>query len=79
MDKDALTSNLVGSIVLSVSDIIESNSDGGHAHWQNIYGAPTSSGAPGADQAAKVLMNENPDTASLWKGRILMHIEAFDI
>ena len=42
--------------------------------WKNLYGSPL--GVSGENQ---VKMNENPDLASTWKGRTLMHISAFDV
>ena len=42
--------------------------------WKNVYGGPIGL----APSQNKKLMNENPEIASLWKGRILMHIQTFD-
>lgn len=39
--------------------------------WKNIYGAPVDVSGSTATQ-----MNENPEIASLWKGRILMQVLA---
>ena len=81
MDKDTLSNDVVGHILMSIRQIVEKYSQGGSLMWQNIYGAPTNFKLAGVQQEelnAKNQMNENPDTASLWKGRILMHIRAFD-
>jgi len=42
--------------------------------WQNLYGGPLGM----IDGPNKNLMNANPDFASLWKGRFLMHFEVED-
>jgi len=39
--------------------------------WKNLYGAP--SGATVSE--FKKLMNENPEFASAWRGRVLFHVE----
>ena len=39
--------------------------------WKNIYGAPVDVSGTTAKQ-----MNENPEVASLWKGRILIQVTA---
>ena len=39
--------------------------------WKNIYGAPTSYSGKHCD-----LMNKEPNSASYWKGRVLMHVQA---
>ena len=75
MDKDNLSSESIGSIYMSLKDIVNSYSNrGGALMWKNVYGGPIGL----APSANKQLMNENPEIASLWKGRILMHIQASD-
>lgn len=65
----------LGSIRLSLKELAKRYSNpGGGLVWMNIYGAPTGT----FDHAAKKKMNANPELASLWKGRILMHIEVID-
>ena len=71
MDDDSLGSESIGSIYMSLKDIVNSYSNrGGHLMWRNVYGGPIGL----APSENKKLMNENPEIASLWKGRILMHI-----
>jgi len=41
--------------------------------WHNLYGSPL-----GCSGETTKNMNEFPEIASTWKGRILMHISAFD-
>ena len=71
-DDDTLGDELIGAIYFNIKDYIP-DADGnpgrfnGTYDWKNIYGAPT--GVSG-DTTKK--MNENPEIASLWKGRILM-------
>jgi hypothetical protein len=43
----------------------------GQYFWKNIYGAPLDVSGKTADW-----MNEDPNVASLWKGRILMQVVA---
>lgn len=41
--------------------------------WLNLYGSPLGCSGDNTDK-----MNEFPELASTWKGRILMHISAAD-
>ena len=41
--------------------------------WTNLYGSPL-----GCSGANTNLMNDNPEMASTWKGRLLMHFSSFD-
>jgi len=46
--------------------------------WKNIYGSPISTSIiNGQNKTHKKLMDENPELASSWKGRILMQIECY--
>ena len=75
MDADNMGSECIGSIYMSLKEVISLYSNqGGQIMWKNVYGGPIGL----APSANKKLMNENPEIASLWKGRILMHIQAFD-
>ena len=74
LDADTLSSEIVGSMFFSLKHLVEVGSKiGGRYYWQNLYGAPKTSSN---DAASK--MNENPECASAWMGRILMHIECFE-
>jgi hypothetical protein len=42
--------------------------------WRNIYGSPIGL----INNNIKEEMNLNPELASLWKGRVLFHIEVQD-
>ena len=68
-DEDTVSDEVVGSIVLQAKNIIGPKN--GIYMWKNIYGAPVDIGGSYAAQ-----MNENPEIASLWKGRILMQVLA---
>ena len=48
----------------------EGEKPNGHFFWQNLYGAPR--GYMGANVN---MMNENPELASAWMGRVLIHVE----
>ena len=60
---------IVGSIVLQAKNIIGPKN--GIYMWKNIYGAPADVSGANAKN-----MNENPEIASLWKGRILIQVLA---
>lgn len=52
----------------SFKEIIKNgSSEQGILTWKNLYGAPV-----GKSGANTNLMNENPEMASTWKGRLLM-------
>ena len=75
MDADYTTADdMIGSIYFSVREIVEKYSDdnAGFA-WVNIYGGPPEVSNEFADQ-----MNENPEAASNWQGRILVYLKARD-
>lgn len=69
-DDDMSGDEIVGSFTLEAKDIIEGKK--AMFFWKNLYGAPLN----GSGVHAKN-MNENPDAASFWKGRILMQVSAF--
>jgi hypothetical protein len=61
----------VGSLVFSIKKIIKELTGSGSFEWVNLYGAPL--GCSG-DNTKR--MNEHPESASTWKGRILVHFNA---
>ena len=73
-DEDKVMDEIVGSMYFSVKDLVAKGTrPGGYFYWQNLYGAPKSYSGNNVD-----MMNENPELASAWMGRILMHIECKD-
>lgn len=58
---------LVGSMIFSIKDIVNIGEEG-EFNWINIYGAPVD---VSGDWSKK--MNNNPEYASTWKGRVLVH------
>jgi hypothetical protein len=71
MDSDTTGNECVGSMYMSLKEIVKMYSNrGGQLMWKNVYGGPIGL----APSQNKKMMNENPEIASLWKGRILMHI-----
>ena len=68
-DEDTVCDEIVGSIVLHAKNIMGPKN--GIFMWKNVYGAPVDF----TNSTAKS-MNENPEIASLWKGRILMQVLA---
>lgn len=68
-DDDFSGDELVGSFSFLAKDIMgEMN---GNYFWKNVYGAPLDYSGKNCDR-----MNDNPNLASLWKGRILMQVYA---
>jgi len=68
-----VTDETVGSMLFDVNEIIETKDDpkiNGKFGWKNIYGSPMGL----SDSEAKRAMNDNPEKASFWKGRILMQV-----
>ena len=68
-DEDLTLDEIVGSIVFQSKNIIGAKN--GIYLWKNVYGAPMDVSGANATQ-----MNENPEIASLWKGRILIQLLA---
>lgn len=73
-DEDKVSDEIVGSMYFSIKEIVNTCKDDGILVWKNLYGSPL-----GCSGANTKLMNDNPDVASTWKGRTLMHISCFDV
>lgn len=69
MDQDEVGSETIGSLLFDAEEIIGGALEG-KIRWVNIYGSPMGQ----ADTAAKREMNENPEIASNWKGRVLLQV-----
>ena len=69
MDSDDVFDETVGSLLFDLKDIIEGKGNGKFV-WKNVYGSPLNQ----SNSQAKKDMNENPEIASNWKGRILMQV-----
>lgn len=65
---------IVGSMYFSLKKIVKETGGDGILMWRNLYGSPL--GCSG-DNTTK--MNDNPEYASTWKGRMLMHISSYDV
>lgn len=73
-DEDKIKDEIVGSMNFSLKKLItESSNENGTLTWLNLYGSPLGCSGANTDQ-----MNEYPEIASTWKGRILVHVSAFD-
>lgn len=71
MDEDDIGSDeMAGTIRFFTKDIIEGKVSKGMI-WKNVYGAPLNQ----KSSKEKTMMNETPDLASCWKGRILCQVE----
>jgi len=68
-DEDKLKDEIVGSIIFNLKECIEKRN--GSFFWKNVYGSPLDRSGENTDK-----MNNNPDLASTWKGRILMQVVA---
>lgn len=71
-DDDLSGDEIVGAIYYDLKDIIpDANGKPGKLNgrfdWKNIYGAPMDMHGKWVDK-----MNENPEVASFWKGRVLV-------
>lgn len=64
-DEDKIADEVVASMNFNLKDCIGSLN--GKYFWKNLYGSPL-----GKSGENTKLMNENPEVASTWKGRILM-------
>ena len=69
MDEDDFTDEVIGSLLFDVKDILDGKYKDMYV-WKNIYGSPLNY----PNSQAKKDMNENPELASTWKGRILMQV-----
>ena len=69
MDHDTIGSDEVGgTLMLKTKEIIEDvHGTNGKFVWHNIYGAPL-----GHSTKEAKLMNDDPEVASDWKGRVLL-------
>lgn len=72
MDRDEMGKDEhSGSIIIQTKDIIYNYGNmNAKFIWKNFWGSPLNQ----QSSDYKVTMNENPDCASTWKGRILMQI-----
>lgn len=70
MDEDDIGSDEVAATMLFFTkDIVENKGNkNGLFIWKNLYGAPLGQ----SNSKEKEMMNENPEFASSWKGRILV-------
>ena len=69
MDSDTLGDEQAGSIEFETKDLIENTKgENGKFVWKNIYGCPLGV----SNSKYKQMMNEDPDAASQWKGRVLV-------
>ena len=64
-DYNKLGDTLVGSMIFSIKDIV--NLQERTFSWINLYGAPN-----GYSGDTVTRMNNNPEVASAWKGRLLV-------
>jgi hypothetical protein len=72
-DEDKVNDEIVGSMNFSLKKMITESGPEGQLLWHNLYGSPLGCSGENTNR-----MNEYPEVASTWKGRILMHIESFD-
>ena len=71
-DEDVVSDELIGALNYMIKDIVPDSKGNpgrlnGSFDWKNIYGAPLNCSGPNVDK-----MNETPECASFWKGRILV-------
>ena len=68
-DEDKLSDEIVGSLLFNMKECIGPKN--GKFFWKNVYGSPLGCSGTNTNH-----MNENPEIASNWKGRILMQVTA---
>jgi hypothetical protein len=68
-DEDTIKDEIVGSMLFNLKEVIGKKN--GKYFWKNIYGSPLGRMGSNVDN-----MNNNPECASTWKGRILFQVEA---
>jgi len=73
-DEDKVNDEIVCSMFLSLKQIVKYPDPMGQLFWANLYGAPL--GKMGSNTER---MNEEPEYASQWKGRILLHLHAEEV
>lgn len=67
---------IAGTLEFSLKELVRNcSSADGQFRWANLYGAPLATGFQGPFQEK---MNHHPEIASLWKGRLLLHIQVSD-
>jgi hypothetical protein len=67
-DEDKLADEIVGSFSFNLKEMIQMIQENKLSYfWKNIYGSPLN-----VSGETKKAMNENPEIASTWKGRLLM-------
>ena len=72
-DQDNVKDEIVGSMFFSLKQMITDSGDTGTLKWTNLYGSPLGCSGENTEK-----MNNFPEFASTWKGRLLMHISATD-
>jgi hypothetical protein len=68
-DEDTVQDEIMGSIHFDLKELMGEKNK--LFFWKNIYGAPK-----GVSGRTTDMMNENPEMASLFKGRVLMQVVA---
>ena len=71
-DYNTISDTQIGSLVLSIKKLmamIKENNGEPLYMWENIYGAPPDTSGDVAEK-----MNDNPEMASHWRGRMLLEI-----
>jgi len=72
-DEDKVSDEIVGSMNFSLKKLITESTGEGVLKWHNLYGSPLGCSGENTNK-----MNEFPEIASTWKGRILIHVQAYD-
>ena len=71
-DYNTISDTQIGSLVLSIKKLVAKLAEAQTTTmymWENIYGAPPDTDGDVADK-----MNDNPEIASHWRGRMLLEI-----
>ena len=73
MDEDTGRDETAGSLAFDIADLIDGKINE-KFHWKNIYGSPKTPLTYKNNSAYEQEMNEHPDNASNWVGRVLMQV-----
>lgn len=76
MDEDNTCDEVVGSIHFDIKEIIDryKNKQAPIFEWKNVYGSPLEGMTDFFNAAARDEMDDFPDLASFWKGRVLIQV-----
>jgi len=73
-DEDKISNEIVGSMFFSLKKLVNDAGNNGLLKWYNLYGGPLGCSGDNTDK-----MNNYPEFASTWKGRMLVQVLCEDV